>query len=107
MAFGIKREELQEWKRQAARGEIAFLTHYWIHPRFPECKTVTKAGCADVERLMAWGRKYGLEPAWIDHREDYPHFDLIGERQREILKQEGLTEQLERFGLKAERDEKS
>jgi hypothetical protein len=97
MAFGIKREVLRQWKKRVASGQIAFLTHYWIHPRCPQCKTVTKAGCSDLERLKAWGRPYGLKPEWIDQRSDYPHFDLIGETQKEVLAREGLTEQLERF----------
>lgn len=91
MAFGIKRHELLEWKRKIDHGEIAFLTHYWIDDRFPGCNTVTKAGCLDLERLAAWGEKYGLKKEWIHHRKDgYSHFDLIGPRQKEILQQEGL-----------------
>lgn len=35
MAFGIKREEMKQWKASVARGEIAYLTHYWVDPRFP------------------------------------------------------------------------
>ncbi|HEX6923164.1 MAG TPA: hypothetical protein VF149_05005 [Bacillales bacterium] len=100
MAFGIKREELQEWKRQVANGKIAFLTHYWIHPRFPECKTVTKAGCADLSRLIEWGQSYGLKEEWIDARADFPHFDLIGKTQKDVLTDEGLLSHLERFHIR-------
>lgn len=50
MAFGIDRDELKQWKLAVHSGEMAFLTHYWLDDRFPGCKTVTKAGCANVER---------------------------------------------------------
>jgi hypothetical protein len=91
MAFGIKRKEINEWKQKIDDGEIAFLTHYWLDDRFPGCKTVTKVGCHDLERLAEWGSKYGLKKEWIHHRRDgYSHFDLIGERQQEILHNEGL-----------------
>ncbi|WP_174733416.1 hypothetical protein [Mesobacillus harenae] len=91
MAFGITKQELLDWKKKIDRGELAFLTHYWLDDRFPGCKTVTKVGCNDLDRLKAWGKNYGLRPEWIHKRKDgYTHFDLIGERQRQILKQEGL-----------------
>src|SRR5947207_8124988 len=91
MAFGIKRQELLAWKQKIDGGEIAFLTHYWLDDRFPGSKTVTKVGCHDLERLAQWGQKYGLKKEWIHHRPSgYSHFDLIGDRQTEILKQEGL-----------------
>jgi hypothetical protein len=99
MAFGIKRDELQQWKRKVANGELAFLTHYWIHPKYPQCKTVTKAGCNDLARLIEWGHRYGLKEEWIDRRSDYPHFDLIGDKQKEILMKEQLTNHLERFRI--------
>ena len=99
MAFGIKREELNAWKKTVQAGEMAFLTHYWLDERFPGCKTVTKAGCADLDKLIKWGKQYGLKPEWIDMREDYPHFDLFGKHEHDILLNEGLIEQLERFGL--------
>ena len=99
MAFGIKRDELMAWKKAVSSGEIAFLTHYWIDERFPGCKTVTKAGCADIEKLSEWGKRYGLKPEWIDMRDDFPHFDLFGEHERNILLNEGLSDQLNRFGL--------
>ncbi|RXT07809.1 hypothetical protein [Ammoniphilus sp. CFH 90114] len=99
MAFGIKREELNLWKQRVAAGEVAFLTHYWQHPRFPEMKTVTKAGCADIERLIAWGMKYDLKKEWIHQRLGYPHFDLLGERQQVILESEGLLDHLKRFRI--------
>jgi hypothetical protein len=95
MAFGIKRMELNEWKRKIDHGEIAFLTHYWLDPRFPGYKTVTKVGCADLEKLAEWGKKHQLHPNWIHHRRDgYSHFDLIGEKQRDILLKEGLQEHI-------------
>jgi hypothetical protein len=97
MAFGIKREELQLWKEKVKRGEIAFITHYWLDDRFPGMKTVTKVGCADIERLIQWGEKYGIPSRFIDKRSDYPHFDLLGDRQVEILKKENLLDQLKRF----------
>ncbi|WML44487.1 hypothetical protein [Neobacillus sp. PS3-40] len=93
MAFGIKKKDLIEWKQKIDNGEIAFLTHYWLDDRFPGCKTVTKVGCANLEKLAAWGQKYGLKKEWIDHRKNgYSHFDLLGEKQIEILKMEGLHE---------------
>lgn len=95
MAFGIKRHEIREWKRKIDAGEIAFLTHYWLDDRFPGCKTVTKVGCHDLDRLADWGKRYGLEKEWIHYRPDgYSHFDLIGERQREILRIEGLEDHI-------------
>ena len=100
MAFGIKRDELRAWKKEVSEGKIAFLTHYWLDERFPGCKTVTKAGCADIEKLVAWGKQYGLKREWIDMRDDYPHFDLFGKYECDILENEGLTDQLERFDLK-------
>lgn len=96
MAFGIDREQLKNWKRKVQEGEIAFLTHYWIDDRFPGCKTVTKVGCKDRQKLAEWGREYGLRPEWIDDRKnDFPHYDLFGQKQSEILKKEGLVNQLE------------
>ncbi|MEF2967496.1 hypothetical protein V3851_16840 [Paenibacillus sp. M1] len=99
MAFGINREELTAWKQAVSRGEIAFLTHYWLDPRFPGAKTVTKVGCSDLERLAAWCREHDLNPEYIHHRPPFPHFDLLGPKQREILMQEQLWDQLERFRL--------
>lgn len=61
MAFGVKREELNRWKQAVKRGEIAFLTHYWLDDRFPGARTVTKAGCADIDKLVQWGAAYGLK----------------------------------------------
>lgn len=91
MAFGIKKDELQEWKRKIDEGEIAFLTHYWLDYRFPNANTVTKVGCQDLGKLAEWGKKYGLRKEWIHLRKDgYSHFDLIGEIQKEILYKEGL-----------------
>jgi hypothetical protein len=99
MAFGIKREELKEWKETVLSGEVAFLTHYWYDARFPQYKTVTKAGCADIQKLVNWGSKYGLKEAWIHNREQFPHFDLLGETQLEILEKEDKTDQITRFQL--------
>ncbi|NGP58490.1 hypothetical protein L3476_25095 [Paenibacillus thiaminolyticus] len=99
MAFGISRTELNEWKRRVAGGEIAYLTHYWQDERFPGITTVTKVGCADMARLTAWCIEHGLNPLYIHARRPFPHFDLIGPRQREILRQEQQWDQLERFRL--------
>ncbi|MCM3616117.1 hypothetical protein M3936_00850 [Sutcliffiella horikoshii] len=97
MAFGIRRGELQEWKEKVENGEIAFITHYWVHPRYKGITTVTKAGCCDVGKLIEWGRKYGLKEQLIHKRDHFPHFDLIGDVQREILQKEQQWEQIERF----------
>ncbi|OZM56221.1 hypothetical protein CIB95_12410 [Lottiidibacillus patelloidae] len=99
MAFGVKREELTKWKRDVLSGEIAFLTHFWYDSRFPQYKTVTKAGCADIKKLINWGKKYGFKEEWIHNRDGYPHFDLLGENQLEILQKEGITDQIIRFKL--------
>ncbi|KKB38829.1 hypothetical protein [Bacillus thermotolerans] len=100
MAFGIKRAEIEKWKRQIDAGEVAFLTHYWMDERFPHCRTVTKVGCKDLTKLANWGRKYGLKKEWIDYRAGgYSHFDLLGDRQKEILQKEGLYDHIERFRL--------
>lgn len=98
MAFGIKRDELLRWKEKVKNGEIAFLTHYWMDPRFPNCYTVTKVGCIDHKKLENWGKKYGLKQEWI-HKNNYPHYDLFGEKQKEILLKEGLMDHIERFKL--------
>ncbi|GEL76282.1 hypothetical protein [Tenuibacillus multivorans] len=97
MAFGLKREELRAWKEKVERGEIAFITHYWLDDRFPNMKTVTKVGCQDLDKLIQWGKKYGLKPKWVHHDKKYPHYDLIGSFQVDILKAEGKLNQLERF----------
>ena len=98
MAFGITRKQLNEWKTKIDNGEIAFITHYWQDDRFPGAKTVTKVGCNDIEKLVNWGKKYGLKREWIHHRSDgYSHFDLIGEIEKIVLQKEGLTEQYESF----------
>ncbi|AEH47710.1 hypothetical protein [Parageobacillus thermoglucosidasius] len=99
MAFGIRRQELTEWKEKVEKGEIAFLTHYWYDERFPQYTTVTKVGCSDIEKLAAWGEKYGLRREWIHKRNRFPHFDLLGEKQIMILRQEGLADHLKRFRL--------
>ncbi|MBP2077759.1 hypothetical protein [Oceanobacillus polygoni] len=99
MAFGIKRSELIAWKEKVTNGEIDFLTHYWIDERFPGCNTVTKVGCSDLDKLIAWGECYGLQEEWIHQDDTYPHFDLFGERQSKILRKENQWEQIERFKL--------
>ena len=99
MAFGIKREELIRWKEAVNRGEIAFLTHYWIHPRFPDVKSVTKVGCADLRRLSEWCLAHGLNPQYIHRRQPFPHYDLIGDKQIEVLIRERLWRHIERFRL--------
>ncbi|MBH0229414.1 hypothetical protein LCL89_03855 [Halobacillus yeomjeoni] len=99
MAFGVKREELMDWKKRVQSGEIAILTHFWIDDRFPGCDTVTKVGCSDIEKLRKWGAQYGLHPGWIHYDPRFPHFDLFGERQYEILKKEEKWDQIERFSL--------
>jgi hypothetical protein len=100
VAFGITRKELLEWKKEVTNGNIAFLTHYWFDPRFPDSHCVTKVGCSDVQKLIAWGENYELRKEWIHFDGDYPHFDLLGDKQKEILKREGLTHHLERFKIK-------
>ena len=85
------------WKEAVSRGEIAFLTHYWVDERFPGCKTVTKVGCSDIDRLIRWGNQYGLKAEWIDYKEAYPHFDLFGPHQQAIMTKEGMLNQLDRF----------
>jgi len=99
MAFGITREELNDWKAAVSRGEIAFLTHYWLDERFPHMKTVTKVGCSNYEKLMEWCRQHHLNPGYIHAREKYPHFDLIGEQQKKILQLTGQYDQIKRFGM--------
>jgi hypothetical protein len=99
VAFGISREELNNWKEAVARGEIAFLTHYWLDPRFPDVKTVTKVGCRNLEVLSQWCVSHGLDPRYIHNRPPFPHYDLIGPKQKEILQKERLWDHLERFKL--------
>jgi hypothetical protein len=99
MAFGLKRDEVTRWKTKVQNGEIAFLTHYWLDDRFPGCTTVTKVGCKNIDTLIDWGEKYGLEPNWIHRDEKYPHFDLFGERQKDVLLKEEKWDQIKRFNL--------
>src|SRR5699024_4739617 len=111
MAFGIKRSELWQWKKQVNEGKNSIITHYWQDDRFPGCitinwlddcfqvsTTVTKIGRADIDKLISWGEQYSLKSRWI-HQNAYPHFDVFGEKQKEILKQEEKVEQLRRFKL--------
>lgn len=101
MAFGLKRADIERWKKEMKTGHIAFLTHYWYDDRFPQYRTVTKAGCIYVDRLVEWGHTYGLMPEWIDMRTpSRPHFDLLGEKQLYILKHEGLDDHIQKFQLK-------
>ncbi|AZN43576.1 hypothetical protein [Paenibacillus albus] len=99
MAFGIKREELNVWKKRVASGDIAFITHYWHEPRWDGITTVTKVGCSDIAKLEAWCRSQGLDPAYIHRRQPFPHYDLIGRKQLEILRREGYEDQITRFKL--------
>lgn len=99
MAFGINRAELNEWKRKALNGEIAFITHYWVHPRYPHIKTVTKVSCTNLQKLITWGESEGLRKEWIDDHPRFPHFDLIGEKQKEVLIKYRLYDHIERFNL--------
>ena len=99
MAFGIDRNELRNWQQKVLAGEIAFLTHFWRDDRFPDSTSVTKVGCNDLEKLIKWGEQYQLKPEWIDMDPKYPHFDLFRPLQKEILKQEGQTDQIKRFNL--------
>lgn len=99
MAFGVSRQELTVWKQAVRSGELAYLTHYWQDNRFPYVRTVTKVGCTDLSRLIAWCEEYGLPSQYIHNRQPYPHFDLIGPRQLEILRHAGQIEQITRFRL--------
>ncbi|MEW9502543.1 hypothetical protein [Jeotgalibacillus marinus] len=100
MAFGIKKEEVKQWKQSIDNGEIAFLTHYWLDDRFKACNTVTKVGALNLDQLAEWGAQYELKKEWIHHRQDgYSHFDLLGERQLKILQKEGLEDHINRFNL--------
>ncbi|MFD1037879.1 hypothetical protein ACFQ3N_05590 [Virgibacillus byunsanensis] len=99
MAFGINKIELRVWKDQVRKGNISILTHYWLDERFPNCYTVTKVGCNNMERLIKWGEKYGLQAEWIHNDPVYPHFDLFGERQREILLKENQLDHIKKFNL--------
>ncbi|PYZ95260.1 hypothetical protein CR194_07040 [Salipaludibacillus keqinensis] len=97
MAFGVSKHELSLWKKQASEGNISFLTHFWYDARFPQYKTVTKAACSNRETLVSWGKNHGLKESWIHDRDPFPHFDLIGETEKVILKKEGCEEKLIRL----------
>ncbi len=99
MAFGITRTELNQWKASVASGNTAFLTHYWFDPRFPHLRTVTKVGNANLQKLTEWCAEHGLNPKYIHNRTPFPHFDLIGAKQKEILIKENLEHHLDRFKL--------
>ncbi|WP_309118348.1 hypothetical protein [Paenibacillus sp.] len=102
MAFGVSREQLAAWKKDVAEGRIAFLTHYWLHPKVPGVTSVTKVGCSDLEKLRRWAVSHGLPPQYIHHRDSYPHYDIFGEMQAVILEREGQWEQLKKFAPKPE-----
>src|SRR5690625_1245434 len=89
MAFGIKRAELIQWKQDAAKGNIAILTHYWQDERFHGSTSVTKIGCVDLNKLVEWGNQYELKADCI-HYGEYPHYDVFGEKQNEFLNREGM-----------------
>lgn len=107
MAFGITRAELAAWKAKVRQGEVSLLTHFWLHPRYPSIKTVTKAGCADLNALLTWGEPYELERKHLHLRNEFPHFDLIGDKQGEILAREGLWDQIIRFRIQVQTDKQS
>lgn len=100
MAFGLTKEELNNWKKQVHANKIAIITHYWRDDRFPEATSVTKIGCANLDKLIKWGKKYGLKAEWIDYKENYPHFDVFGRKQVEILVDEKKFDQIKKFNLK-------
>jgi hypothetical protein len=97
MAFGINKTQLMDWKAEVKAGNIAFITHFWYDARFPNEKSVTKVGCSDRKKLIEWGSKYGLKLEWIHERDAYPHYDLIGDKQRLIMEKEGRSNELEKF----------
>lgn len=99
MAFGVNRKELIQWKELVRQGEIAFLTHYWQDKRFPGCYTVTKVGCINIAKLVSWGNTHGLKERWIHYDIRYPHFDLFGSKQKEILLREQQWDHIKRFNL--------
>lgn len=99
MAFGIDKKELRNWKKKVLKGEIAFLTHYWLDERFPGCDCLTKVGCSNIKKLATWGKKYGLKEEWIHKRDRFPHYDLFGDFQKEILQAEEQWDQIEKFDI--------
>ncbi|MGM8213678.1 hypothetical protein ACLIBH_12950 [Virgibacillus sp. W0430] len=99
MAFGLKRSELIKWKQEVRQGKIAFLTHYWMDERFPDCYTVTKVGCSDIEKLIQWGTTYGLKKSYIHFKGDYPHYDLFGRVQKHILMMERKFDHIKKYNL--------
>jgi len=99
MAFGITKSELKRWKNGVKNGQITFLTHYWLDNRFPDSFTVTKVGCVNLKKLEEWGHKYGLKSEWIHSDPEFPHFDLFGERQKEILMSENKWDHINKFNL--------
>ncbi|MFV2045773.1 hypothetical protein ACEWK1_00210 [Metabacillus sp. YM-086] len=99
MAFGISRSELTRWKEEVEKGEISFLTHFWLDDRFPTIHCVTKVGCADINKLKKWGASFDLKQEWIHFYKEYPHFDIMGETQLKVLKHYGLNDHIARFKL--------
>lgn len=64
----------REWREaleRARRGEIAFLDHAWKGQR------ILKVICANRDRLLEWGRQFGLSERHL-HDARVPHFDLRG-----------------------------
>lgn len=90
----MTKTELSRWKATAKQGHVSFLTHFWYDTRFPEYKTVTKAACANRETLVTWGKKYGLKEKWIHDRNEFPHFDLLGDIEKQVLIKEGSEQKL-------------
>ncbi|GGD46946.1 hypothetical protein [Paenibacillus nasutitermitis] len=99
MAFGITRAELNVWKKNVLNGETSYLTHYWHDPRFPGITTVTKVGNADLDQLKMWCLRHGLNPRYIHNRPPFPHYDLMGTKQMEILRKEKQEDHILRFKL--------
>jgi hypothetical protein len=52
-----------------------------------------------LEKLIAWGKTYGLKEKWIHKDKKYPHFDLFGDWQKEILKKEEKWDQIKKFHI--------
>lgn len=100
MALGVTRAQLVAWKAAVSAGEIAFLTHWWQDDRFEGISSITKVGCSDRAKLVAWGLQYGLQERYIDLKhEKFPHFDLFGDTQRYVLRAEGLIATIKQFNL--------
>lgn len=79
MVFGIKCLELNVWKVVVKWGEIVFLIYYWFDECFLYVIIVIKVGCSDLNKLIKWGKKYGIFVKYIDNWFGYFYFDLLGE----------------------------